>query len=332
MTTVIVTGAAGFIGYHTSMRLMEKGFNVVGIDNLNDYYSVDLKMARLDSLMSSKLSHLFTFYKEDISDLDKISEIFKKENPKYVVNLAAQAGVRYSIENPQAYIDSNITGFLNILNCCRDQKVLHLVYASSSSVYGNSKDVPFSTNSEVNKPVSIYAASKVTNELMAHVYSYQYGLPTTGLRFFTVYGPMGRPDMAPMKFASSIINNKEIDVYNNGDHWRDFTYVDDIVSGVVKVMEKPCFIDENGDSLPVQNKVYNIGAQTPVHLMKFIELIEKELGVKAVKKMLPMQLGDVKVTSANVDDLIRDHSYSPKTKLEDGISEFITWFKSYESK
>lgn len=341
MGTVLVTGAAGFIGYHLSQKLIESGYSVVGIDNLNNYYDVRLKEARLNELHNSPNAEAFTFIKIDIKD----AELLKSELSDYkfdaIVNLAAQAGVRYSIENPQAYIDSNITGFLNILNLARDKKVKHLVYASSSSVYGNSKEEVFSTDSYASHPVSMYAATKRSNELMAHVFAHQYNVPCTGLRFFTVYGPWGRPDMAPMKFAKAMLEGKAIDVYNYGKHFRDFTYIDDIVNGIVKIIPSPPKVlsHKNGavgafkELTPKESespfKVYNIGAHNPVHLLNFIQTLEKELGVEAKKNLLPMQPGDVVSTYADVSELINDHEYSPSTTIENGVTEFIRWYKDF---
>ena len=333
MSCVLVTGAAGFIGFHLSKKLMEEGHFVVGIDNLNDYYDVSLKEARLDVLKNHEESVYFKFFKMDLTDLLGLSEIFDKFKFDAVVNLAAQAGVRYSIENPQAYIDSNVTGFLNILNLSKEHHINHLVYASSSSVYGNSKEEVFKTTSCASHPVSMYAATKRANELMAHVYSSQCSLPCTGLRFFTVYGPWGRPDMAPMKFTQSMLDGKPIDVYNYGEHFRDFTYVDDIVDGIMRVLPNPPKVDEGTGETPkdakVPFRVYNIGAHKPVHLLSFIETLEKELGVSAKKNLLPMQPGDVVSTYADVSDLMEEQGYSPKTSLEHGIAKFIKWYKDF---
>ncbi|MCG7502551.1 NAD-dependent epimerase [Tenacibaculum sp. Mcav3-52] len=332
---ILVTGAAGFIGFHLSQKLLELGHTVVGIDNINDYYDVNLKYARLKELgverksaevyykeITSSTSEKFKFIRLNLEDKKELFQLFTTESFDVVCNLAAQAGVRYSIENPNAYIQSNIVGFLNILESCRHHEIKHLVYASSSSVYGMNKKVPFSEEDIVDNPVSLYAATKKSNELMAHTYSHLYKIPTTGLRFFTVYGPWGRPDMAPILFADAISNDRPIKVFNNGDMERDFTYVDDIVEGVKRVIEKPV---EERDLY----KVYNIGNNDSVKLLEFITQIETSIGKEAVKEMLPMQMGDVKKTWANVDGLIKDYNYSPNTSLSKGIKEFINWFKVF---
>ncbi|WP_440067813.1 NAD-dependent epimerase [Tenacibaculum discolor] len=332
---ILVTGVAGFIGFHLSQKLLELGHVVVGIDNVNDYYDVNLKYARLKELGIDR-DNAAIFYEETIStthdnfkfirlnleDKEELFKLFTTSKFDVVCNLAAQAGVRYSIENPDAYIQSNIVGFLNILECCRHHEIKHLVYASSSSVYGVNKKVPFSEDDSVDSPVSLYAATKKSNELMAHTYSYLYKIPTTGLRFFTVYGPWGRPDMAPILFADAISNDRPIKVFNNGDMERDFTYIDDIVEGVKRVIEKPV---EDRDLY----KVYNIGNNNSVKLLEFITQIETSIGKEATKKMLPMQMGDVKKTWANVEGLIKDYNYSPNTSLSTGIKEFINWFKGF---
>ncbi|WP_425659675.1 NAD-dependent epimerase [Tenacibaculum ascidiaceicola] len=332
---ILVTGAAGFIGFHLSQKLLELGHTVVGIDNINDYYDVNLKYARLKELGVERKS-AEVYYKEIISstneklkfirlnleDKKELFQLFTTESFDVVCNLAAQVGVRYSIENPNVYIQSNIVGFLNILECCRHHEIKHLVYASSSSVYGANKKVPFLEEDIVDSPVSLYAATKKSNELMAHTYSHLYKIPTTGLRFFTVYGPWGRPDMAPILFADAISNDRSIKVFNNGDMERDFTYIDDIVEGVKRVIEKPVEDRE-------LYKVYNIGNNNSVKLLDFIAQIEMSLGKEATKKMLPMQMGDVKKTRANVDRLIKDYNYSPNTSLSTGIKEFINWFKDF---
>ncbi|WP_417784506.1 NAD-dependent epimerase [Tenacibaculum sp.] len=332
---ILVTGAAGFIGFHLSQKLLELGHVVVGIDNINDYYDVNLKYARLKELgverksaeiyykeIISSTNEKFKFIRLNLEDKKELFQLFTTESFDVVCNLAAQAGVRYSIENPNAYIQSNIVGFLNILECCRHHEIKHLVYASSSSVYGMNKKVPFSEEDIVDNPVSLYAATKKSNELMAHTYSYLYKIPTTGLRFFTVYGPWGRPDMAPILFADAISNDCPIKVFNNGDMERDFTYIDDIVEGVKRVIEKPV---EERDLY----KVYNIGNNNSVKLLEFITQIETSIGKEATKEMLPMQMGDVKKTWANVDGLIKDYNYSPNTSLSTGIKEFINWFKYF---
>ena len=329
----LVTGAAGFIGSHTSQYLLDRGDAVIGIDNLNDYYDPSLKEARLLKL---KNNNNFSFHKIDIIDKDAIDSIFKSESPDYVIHLAAQAGVRYSLENPYAYIDSNITGFMNILEACRYHPVKHLVFASSSSVYGANTLMPFSVNHNVDHPLSIYAATKKSNELMAHTYSHLYGIPVSGLRFFTVYGPWGRPDMALFIFTKKILNGESIDVFNNGKHKRDFTYIDDIVEGVVRVSDNVATTNPDWDSDkpdPATSKapyrLYNIGNNSPVELMVFIEQIEKNLNKKADKNYLPLQAGDVPETYADVDDLSDYVGYSPSTSIKSGIEKFINWYKDY---
>jgi len=330
---VLVTGAAGFIGYHLSKRLLENGCSVTGIDNLNSYYDVSLKKARLERLKSFET---FSFCKEDISDKESMENIFKDVHFDVVVNLAAQAGVRYSLENPHAYIDANIVGFVNILECCRHNDVKHLVFASSSSVYGANTKMPFSVHHNVDHPVSLYAASKKANELMAHTYSHLYGLSCTGLRFFTVYGPWGRPDMALFLFTKAILEEKPIKVFNHGRMQRDFTYIDDIIEGVVRVMGRlpePNPIWSGDDPDPgtsyVKHKIYNIGNNHPVELMEFIAAIEKVLGKKAKKEFLDLQPGDVPATYADVDDLIKDVGFKPGISIETGIKRFVEWFKEY---
>jgi UDP-glucuronate 4-epimerase len=333
---ILVTGAAGFIGAHTARTLIDEGYEVVGIDNINDYYDVSLKEARLDWVAEHINAHLFRFIKMDIADRSAMEALFATEKFDRVIHLAAQAGVRYSIENPHAYIDANIMGFMNILEGCRHHKVEHLVYASSSSVYGANESMPFSVDDNVDHPLSLYAASKKANELMAHTYSHLYDLPTTGLRFFTVYGPWGRPDMAPFKFTKAISEGKPIDVYNFGNHRRDFTYIDDIVRGVIQscmhVAKGNADWDGKSPSPSTSKapwRVYNIGAQTPVHLLTFIETIEKALGKIAEKNMLPMQPGDVEATYADVESLVNDVGYRPQTSLDDGIAAFVSWYKGF---
>lgn len=336
---ILVTGAAGFIGFHVCKLLLEKGYHVMGIDNINDYYDVSLKYGRLSALgikqikeerfgqkMQSKTFHNFSFVKLNIEDREALPTLFETEKFEVVCNLAAQAGVRYSLENPNAYIDSNIVGFLNILECCRHYNIKHLVYASSSSVYGGNKKIPFETSDKVDHPLSLYAATKKSNELMAHTYSHLYGFPTTGLRFFTVYGPWGRPDMALFLFTKAIINDEPIKVFNQGNMERDFTYIDDIVEGVVKVIETP--LSKRSDPTN-RYKIYNIGNNNSVKLMDFINAIEEELSVKAIEELLPMQPGDVSATWANVDGLIHDYGYKPTTPLKEGVSKFISWYRSY---
>ncbi|OIQ03328.1 MAG: capsular biosynthesis protein CpsI [Zetaproteobacteria bacterium CG06_land_8_20_14_3_00_59_53] len=333
MSKILVTGAAGFIGSFVSHGLLGRGDEVVGIDNLNDYYDVSLKEARLARLVDRKG---FRFLKLDIADRQGMENLFSSEKFDKVVNLAAQAGVRYSLENPHAYIDSNIVGFLNILEGCRHHQVKHLVYASSSSVYGANETMPFSVHDNVDHPVSLYAASKKANELMAHTYSHLYGLPTTGLRFFTVYGPWGRPDMAYFKFAKAILAGDPIDVYNHGKMQRDFTYIDDVVEGVLRVLDKtaegnPVWEGASPDpgSSRAPWRVYNIGNHTPVELLRFIEVLEASLGKKAIKKMLPMQPGDVPATAADVSDLMADVGFVPATDIATGLRMFVEWYKDY---
>ena len=322
MKTYLVTGAAGFIGFFLSKALLDKGEQVIGLDNLNNYYEVSLKESRLAVL---KKYENFQFYRADLADKEAVFAIFKQHLPAVVVNLAAQAGVRYSIENPDAYISSNIEGFFHILEACRHYPVEHLVFASSSSVYGGNKKVPFSTEDQVDKPVSLYAATKKSNELMAYAYSRLYGIPLTGLRFFTVYGPMGRPDMAYFKFAKKIMAGEPIQIYNHGDMRRDFTYIDDIVAGIEKILCRPPGKDENGAAY----KIYNIGNNKPEKLMDYISVLERCLGKEAKKEFLPMQPGDVYETYADVTDLMRDFDFKPSTTIEEGLSRFAEWFLDY---
>lgn len=330
---VLVTGAAGFIGFHLSRKLCGLGAEVIGIDNLNDYYDVRLKESRLDILKS--LPH-FSFHKIDLKDKPSIDNLFTTNQIDYVVNLAAQAGVRYSITNPYAYIESNVTGFLNILEACRHHPVKHLVYASSSSVYGANRKMPFSVHDNVDHPLALYAVTKKSNELMAHSYSNLYNIPTTGLRFFTVYGPYGRPDMALFLFAKAILEGKPIDVFNHGKMKRDFTYVEDIVEGIVRLLPSapkgnPNWDGENPDPATsfAPYKIYNIGNNNPVELLYYIEVLESKLGKKAVKNFLPLQDGDVPETYANVDDLMNDVGFKPATPIEVGIGQFVDWYLSY---
>lgn len=333
---ILVTGAAGFIGAALTLRLLKRGDEVIGIDNLNDYYDTNLKLARLETILHYAN---FKFIKIDISDKTKIEALFENEKFDNVMHLAAQAGVRYSISNPHAYIDSNIIGFLNILEGCRNNKIKHFVYASSSSVYGANTKMPFSVHDNVDHPVSLYAASKKTNELMAHTYSHLYGLATTGLRFFTVYGPWGRPDMSLFKFTQNILEGKPIDVFNYGNHRRDFTYIDDIVEGVLRVIDNPAQKNNHwdgncpdpGTSL-APYRIYNIGNNNPVSLLNFIETLEKCLGKEAKKTLLPMQQGDVPDTYADVSDLISDFDYKPDTILEIGVRNFVEWYKNFYRK
>jgi len=360
---ILVTGSAGFIGFHLANLLIERGDEVIGLDNINDYYDVGLKYDRLEEtgiiknkieknkLIQSNKYPNYKFIKLNLEDRKNISNLFKNEKFDKVVNLAAQAGVRYSIENPYAYIDSNIVGFINILESCRHNDIEHLVYASSSSVYGNNKKMPLSTSDNVDHPISLYAATKKADELMAHTYSHLYDLPTTGLRFFTVYGPWGRPDMALFKFTKAIIEDKPIDVYNYGNMKRDFTYIDNIVEGVMRVIDNPpkpkkvnpdtvanasyrtspnLNLNLNPSTSPTAPyKIYNIGNSSPVQLMDFIKAIEKALGKKAKKNMMEMQPGDVPNTHSDVTDLIKDFNYKPNTSIRDGIKKFIEWYKEY---
>jgi len=345
---ILVTGAAGFIGFHTVRRLIERGDEVVGLDSINDYYDVSIKYGRLlecgiaqDKIVEKKPVQsskyvTYRFVQMQLEDKASIDALFSIEKFDRVINLAAQAGVRYSITNPDAYIQSNIVGFINILEACRHNSIEHLAYASSSSVYGLNEAQPFSTSNNVDHPMSLYAATKKSNELMAHTYSHLYGLPTTGLRFFTVYGPWGRPDMALFLFTKAILENRPIDVFNHGDMLRDFTYVDDIVEGVIRVIDNPAQSNENWSGLrPEPNsssapyKIYNIGNNAPVKLMDFITSIEKSLGKEAQKSMLPLQAGDVPSTYANVNDLANDLGYKPQTSIETGIENFIAWYKSF---
>ncbi len=330
---ILVTGAAGFIGFHLTISLLKRGDEVAGFDSLNNYYDVGLKEDRLAIL---KNHQSFTFVKGDLADRLAVEKLFADHHFDRVINLAAQAGVRYSLENPRAYIDANIVGFMNILEACRHHKVAHLVYASSSSVYGSNTLMPFSVHHNVDHPVSLYAASKKANELMAHTYSHLYGLPTTGLRFFTVYGPWGRPDMALFLFTRAILEKRPIEVFNGGKMQRDFTYIDDIVEGVVRVTDRvaepnPDWSGQKPDPATSRApfKVYNIGNNQPVELLRFIEIIEEKIGHKAEKIMMPMQPGDVPATYADVDDLMRDTGFAPNTPLERGVGRFVDWFRDY---
>ncbi len=344
---ILVTGTAGFIGYHLAKKLLERGDEVIGLDNINDYYDVELKYARLQQLgidreeiidneivNSSTFKH--KFIKTDLVNSSRINQLFELEQFDAVCHLAAQAGVRYSIENPRAYIDSNIVGFMNILEACRNFGVKNLSYASSSSVYGLNKSQPFKTTDGTNHPVSLYAATKKSNELMAHTYSHLYNISTTGLRFFTVYGPWGRPDMAPMLFADAITNNRAINVFNHGNMSRDFTYIDDIVEGVIKIIDNPAQLDSSWSANnPMPNsslapyKIYNIGNNAPVKLMDFISEIENSLGRVAEKNFMEMQDGDVESTYADTSELIKVFNYKPYTPLDRGVKEFIEWFIAY---
>lgn len=320
--TYLVTGGAGFIGFHLSKGLLEAGARVIGLDNMNDYYEVSLKEARLAIL---KKYEGYCFYKCDLADKEAVFVLFEKEKPDIVVNLAAQAGVRYSIDNPDVYIQSNVVGFFHVLEACRHYPVVHLVFASSSSVYGWNEKVPFSTQDMVDHPVSLYAATKKSNELMAYSYSKLYRIPVTGLRFFTVYGPFGRPDMAYYKFAKKIMRNEPIQIYNSGDMYRDFTYIDDIVTGMKNILCNPPKEDKQGAFY----KIYNIGNNKPEKLMDFIAVLEKHLGKEAKKEFLPMQPGDVYQTYADVTDLMTDYGFNPDTSMDEGMREFVEWFKEY---
>jgi UDP-glucuronate 4-epimerase len=330
---VLVTGAAGFIGSALSLKLLERGDEVIGLDNLNDYYDVNLKRARRDRTLNYDG---FTDVRADLADRDAVTEVFASHRPERVVNLAAQAGVRYSSQNPHAYVDTNIVGFLNVLEGCRHYPVEHLVYASSSSIYGANTDMPFSEHRGASHPVSLYGATKRANELMAHAYSHFYSIPTTGLRFFTVYGPWGRPDMALFLFTRKMLAGEPIDVFNHGHHRRDFTYVDDIVEGVVRVLDKPATAnpDWNGDrpdpaTGAAPYRIFNIGNNNPVNLMRYIEVLEKNLGVTAQKNMLPLQIGDVPETYASVADLEAEVGYRPATPVETGVANFVAWYKEF---
>lgn len=330
---VLVTGAAGFIGSFTSHKLLDRGDEVIGIDNLNDYYDVNLKHARLARLKDKPGFHFAQF---DIADTAAMTKLFKEHKPDRVVHLAAQAGVRYSLENPQAYVDANVTGFLNVLEAVRHHGTEHLVYASTSSVYGAHTNMPFSIHEPVDHPVSLYAATKKANELMAHTYSHLFKVPCTGLRFFTVYGPWGRPDMALFKFTDLMIKGEPIDVFNYGKHKRDFTYVGDIVEGITRALDIVATPSDNWDSnnpdpatSDAPYRIYNIGSNNPMDLSRYIETLEETLGIKAERNLLPLQPGDVPDTYADVDDLIRDVGYKPDTPIETGIAEFVAWYKSY---
>jgi len=329
---ILVTGVAGFIGSHLAKKLLNLGHSVVGIDNLNDYYEVSLKENRLKEITGGD----FVFYKMNLETREAINGVFESENPDVVVNLAAQAGVRYSLENPHAYIESNIVGFVNLLEACRHNKVKQLIYASSSSVYGANTSLPFSVHDNIDHPLSLYAATKKANELMAHTYSSLFDIPTTGLRFFTVYGPWGRPDMALFMFTKNIIEGIPINVFNNGDMMRDFTFVDDIVESISRLVEKPAQANPewSGDKPDpgtsyAPYKIYNIGNNSPVKLMDFIEAIEEKVGKKAIKNFMPLQAGDVPATYANVEDLYRDIDFKPQTSIKDGVGKFVDWYVDY---
>jgi UDP-glucuronate 4-epimerase len=330
---ILVTGAAGFIGFHVSKRLLESDYEVVGLDNINDYYDINLKKNRLKILKNYKR---FVFYKNNLEDKEAVEQLFKTEEPQKVVHLAAQAGVRYSIQRPEVYVQSNIVGTFNILEGCRYNAVEHLIYASSSSAYGLSTKYPFSVEDNVSHPVSFYGATKIANELMAHSYSHLYGIPTTGLRFFTVYGPWGRPDMAYFLFTKNILASKSIDIYNHGNMERDFTYIDDIVEGVIKVANKTPKLDPswssdepNPASSSAPYRLYNIGSNAPVRLMDYILEIEKNLGIEAKLNLMPMQDGDFLKSHANIDTFIQDLGYTPKHSIESGIKKFVEWYMDY---
>ena len=330
---ILVTGTAGFIGSALTLRLLARGDTIVGIDNHNDYYDPAIKEARLERFINNP--H-YTHLRVDLTNRKIIEETFTRYKPERVINLAAQAGVRYSIENPLAYINSNIVGFAHILEGCRHNDIEHLVYASTSSVYGASTSMPFSVHQNVDHPLSVYSASKKSNELMAHTYSHLYGLPTSGMRFFTVYGPWGRPDMALFLFTKAILSNEKIKVFNHGNHRRDFTYIDDIVEGIIRILDNPATHNPNWDSEKPDPgssnapwRVYNIGNNKPVKLMDYIAALEKALGKKSEKEFLPLQAGDVPETYANVDDLVEKFNYKPTTSIEDGINSFVSWYRGY---
>ena len=333
---ILVTGSAGFIGSALCIRLLEEGYNVVGLDNHNDYYDQELKEARLNRHIEHKK---YRHHRFGIDEKDRVDELFKNEAFDVVINLAAQVGVRYSLDNPYAYLESNLLGFLNILEASKNNNIKHLIYASSSSVYGLNTKMPYSIHHNVDHPISFYAATKKTNELMAHTYSYLYSLPTTGLRFFTVYGPWGRPDMALYKFAEAMLKNERIKVFNYGKHQRDFTYIDDIVNGISLIVNKPAVVNTDWNGVrpdPASSlapwRVYNIGNNEPVELSKYISALESALGVSADKVLLPMQPGDVPNTYAQIDDLVRDFSYKPSTSVDEGVRRFSEWFLSYSKK
>ena len=323
--TILMTGAAGFIGFHLAKSLLDEQYEIIGFDNINNYYDVSLKYARLKILSNYKN---FKFIQADLADENYVNNVFKTYKPDIAVNLAAQAGVRYSIENPKAYIDSNIIGFFNVLEACRHYPVKHLIYASSSSVYGNQKKTPFSVDDNVDRPISLYAATKKSNELMAFTYSHLYKIPATGLRFFTVYGPFGRPDMAYFGFTNKIFAGEPIKIFNNGDMLRDFTYVDDIVTGIKNILPCPPSKDENGD----QYKVYNIGNNKPEKLLTFIETLEEIIGIEAKKEYLPMQPGDVYQTYADVSELEKNFNFKPQTSIREGLTEFVNWYREFYHK
>ena len=340
LRNIFVSGAAGFIGFHVCSRLIDEGFNVIGLDNINSYYETKLKTNRLFELeKKGNKNNNWIFFKGDLQDNDLLNEIFENHNPNIIIHLGAQAGVRYSIENPKSYINSNLIGFANILECCRNKEIKNFIYASSSSVYGGNTKIPFSENDQVNHQVSLYAATKKSNEILAHSYSHLYNIPSTGLRFFTVYGPWGRPDMAPMIFTKSIFSKQKIKIFNNGDMKRDFTYIDDVVEIIFRLTKRPAtknqYFDKNNPD-PATSwapfRIFNIGNNNPISLMQFIKALEKEIGIEAEKEFLEMQLGDVKSTHSK-NELIREWTnYEPITELEDGIKRFISWYRSYYKK
>ena len=334
MSKILVTGSAGFIGFHLVQKLLNNEYDVIGIDNLNNYYDVELKKSRLEKIQNiveeRNLSKKYKFLKLDLANKNSLKKLFKDNAFDYVINLAAQAGVRYSLENPDAYVNSNLLGFVNLLECCREKSIKHFLFASSSSVYGMNIKQPFSTSDNTDFPISLYAATKKSNELIAHSYSHLFNIPSTGLRFFTVYGPYGRPDMAYFKFTKLIEDNKKIDIYNNGEMKRDFTYIDDIIEGVLKVIKsppKPMISDITNAKAPF--RLLNIGNNNPVTLDRFIKAIEKALSKKAKKNMLPMQDGDVPITFADISDLSEQFGFQPSTSIEDGIDEFVKWYKLF---
>lgn len=332
---IMITGIAGFIGSHLAKKLINEGYEIIGIDNINDYYSTQLKKDRLNVLLDNKVKS----YEINLENTNDVLDVFKNEKPEIVVNLAAQAGVRYSLENPHAYITSNVNGFVNILEACRHNDIENLIYASSSSVYGANTTKPFSTSDNIDHPLSLYAATKKSNELMAHTYSHLYNLPTTGLRFFTVYGPWGRPDMALFKFTKAIVNEEPIDIYNHGNMMRDFTYVADIVESISRLVEKPATPNPNWEgsnpdpsSSYAPYKIYNIGNNSPVRLMEFIEAIENKTGKIAIKNFMDLQPGDVPETYANVEDLFNAINFKPSTQIQDGVNKFVDWYLEYYKK
>lgn len=329
---VFVTGCSGFIGFHLCQALLDNGCQILGLDNMNNYYDIELKKKRLDRLLSHKNASNFNFVKEDLQNLDKLVDIFAKNKFDIVINLAAQAGVRYSLDNPQTYIESNISGFVNLLEVCKDKKINHFIFASSSSVYGQNKQTKFSVEDKTDFPISLYAATKKSNEIIAHSYSHLYSIPITGLRFFTVYGPYGRPDMAYYKFVKAIMNNEEISVFNNGAMERDFTYIDDVIKSIRLIMgspPKPNSSEHTHSNAPF--KLFNIGNNNPVNLNEFIKIIEDCCGKKAIKNFLPMQPGDVTKTYANIDDLVNEFQFKPEVKIDEGLKEFVNWYRDYSS-